>query len=334
MSASTHWAGCLAVDPLPALLGGDDAALHYFVRRDLLAEPAGPVEQLWALPAAQRILARQQPDGSWRYPGQNRRLYPETNYDLLETFRQVSLLAQMYGLTGVHEAMARAADYFFSCQTAEGDFRGILGAQYMPYYHALISELLITMGYADDPRLEKGLEWLLSMRQDDGGWIVPVQAVPAKQKVRALWSAAPVPPHRALPHAHLATGMVLRAFAVHPRYRHCPEARKAAERLKGRLFQPDRYYDRKAPLYWTKFQFPFWWNTLLTALDSLSVMGFSADDADVRKGLDWFVTHQEPNGLWKTGYEQAKSKEVSDKELAAQRWVGLAICRVLQRFWG
>jgi len=333
MSSTRSWIGHLPVDPLPALLQGDDRALHYFVRRDLLGEAAGPLELLWTLPAAQKTLARQQADGSWRYPGQNRQLFPETNYDLLETFRQVSLLVEMYGLTREHEAMAQAAEYFFSCQTAEGDIRGILGTQHMPYYHALISELLISMGYAEDPRLENGLEWLLSMRQDDGGWIIPMQAVPAKEKVRAVWSAPPVLPDRSLPHAHLATGMVLRAFAVHPRYRRRPEALRAAEQLKMRFFQPDKYYDRKAPLYWTKFQFPFWWNTLLTALDSLSLMWFSADDADVRKALDWFVAHQEPNGLWKTGYEQAKRKESSDKELAAKRWVALAVCRVLQRFW-
>jgi hypothetical protein len=26
----------------------------------------------------------------------------------------------------------------------------------------------------DDPRLEKGFRWLISMREDDGGWAVPI----------------------------------------------------------------------------------------------------------------------------------------------------------------
>lgn len=327
------WLRQLQVDPLPALLASDDEALLHFVRRDLLGEEAGPVEALWELPEAQRLLRKQQADGSWRYPGQNRELYPETNYDLLETFRSLGQLMEKHGFDRRHTAVERAAEYLFSCQTEEGDIRGILGTQYMPYYHGVITELLIKAGYADDPRVERGLAWLLSVRQEDGGWIVPMQAVPAREKTREMWSAPPVPPERSKPHAHLATGMVLRAFAPHPRYRQREEVRAAAERLKSRFFQADKYNDRKAPSYWTKFQFPFWWNNILTALDSLSLMEFPADDKEVRKGLDWFVVGQEEDGLWKTGYEQAKRKDMSAREKEATWWVGLAVCRVFKRFY-
>jgi hypothetical protein len=330
------WLGRLRVDTLGALLDLADEvpagqAICYFVRRDLLAEQVGPVQVLWDLPGAKKLVTKQQADGSWRYPGRNRELYPEINYDLLETFRSLGQLVQKYGFDRQHPAIARAADYVFSCQTEEGDIRGVLGTQYMPYYHAVISELLIAAGYADDRRVVRGLDWLLAMRQDDGGWIVPMQAVPAKEKTREVWSAPPIPPDRSKPHAHLATGMVLRAFAVHPEYRHRQEVQVAAECLKSRFFKADKYNDRKAPRYWTKFQFPFWWTNILTALDSLTLLGFSVDDPDVQKGLDWFVANQEDNGLWKTGYEQAKHREMTDREKEAMLWVGLAICRVLGR---
>jgi hypothetical protein len=332
-----RWAADLAigpwVDPLPALLSSGDRALGYFVRRDLLAESVDPVETLWDLPSAQKLADRQQPDGSWRYPGRNRDRFPETNYDLLETFRNLRVLVEQYGFHRGHPAIARAADYVFGCQADEGDIRGILGTQYMPYYHAVITELLIKAGYADDARIDQGMVWLLSMRQDDGGWIVPAQAVPAKQKTRELWNAPPILPPRSLPFSHMATGMVLRAFAVHPRYRDLPEARAAAEGLKARFFRPDKYNDRKAPRYWTKFQFPFWWPNLLTALDTLSLMGFSPSDPQIRKGVEWFVTHQQGDGLWLTSYEQAKRPVITAKEKSAQLWVALAICRMLCRLY-
>jgi hypothetical protein len=57
------------------------------------------------------------------------------------------------------------------------------------------------------------------------------------------------------------------------------------------LFQADKYNDRKAPAYWLKFQFPFWWTGLLTALDTLSRLGFDCRDEDVARGLDWFLIH-------------------------------------------
>jgi len=321
----------LPFDPLPTLLASEVEAVRFFARRDLLFENPGPVDALWALPAAQRILGKQQEDGSWRYPGRNRLLRTETNYDLLETFRQLALLLGKYELDRRHPAVVRAADYFFSCQTAEGDIRGILGTQYMPYYHGAILELLVKAGFSDDGRLERGLRWLLSMRQDDGGWIVPMQAVPAREKTREIWSAPPIPPDRSRPFSHLATGMALRPFAVHPRYSQLEAVTLAARRLKSRFLKPDKYNDRKAASYWLKFQYPFWWTNLLTGLDTLSLLGFGPDDVDVQRALPWFADNQQAGGLWKTSYEQAKRSQPSAKEREAMQWVALAVCRVIVR---
>lgn len=59
------WQRQLRFDPIPALLSSGDEALQYFVRRDLLEEGVGPIRRLWQLPEPQRILKKQQPDGSW-----------------------------------------------------------------------------------------------------------------------------------------------------------------------------------------------------------------------------------------------------------------------------
>jgi hypothetical protein len=324
---SNSWKSNLPFDPLPALFARQDPALTYFVQRDLQEQVVGPVETLWELPEADRLVGKQQANGSWHYPGKSDHLASNANYDLLETYRSLRLLVEMYGFQRTHPSLAKAAEYIFSCQTDEGDIRGILGNQYMPYYHGAILELLIKAGYADEARTEKGLQWLDSMRQADGGWIVPVQLVPARQKTSQLWHGLPVLPERSRPHAHLATGMVLRAFAVHPHYQHNPAVTIAGERLKERFFQPDKYNDRKAPSYWLKYQFPFWWPNLLTALDTLSRLGFTRQDKDIARGLAWFVENQSGDGLWETGYGSGRNAE------RMRRWVGLAICRVLGRFF-
>ena len=324
---SGKWIDLLTASPLPALLGGGDPALVYFVRRDLLEQGVGQVETLWSLPEAVRLVDKQQADGSWRYPGKSDHPAPAANYDLLETYRSLRLLVEMYGFTREHPALPRAAEYLFSCQTAEGDIRGILGNQYMPYYHGAILELLIKAGYADDECVFKGLAWLLSMRQADGGWIIPAQTIPAKQKTSRFWCGPALPPDRARPSSHLATGMILRAFAAHPDYRRKPEVIAAGERLNERLFQADKYNDRKAPSYWLKFQVPFWWPNLVTALDSLSWLGFDRHDSDIARGLDWFIANQSADGLWETGYGKGKGA------VRMRRWVGLAICRVVKRFF-
>ena len=319
-----RWHDSLRFDPLPTLLGSNDEALAYFARRDLLGEPVPPVETLWELPEAARLARKQQPDGAWKYPGKT--IDPETgeNYFLIETYRNLRLLVERYGFTRAHPAIQRASDYVFSCQTAEGDIRSILGNQYMPYYHGAILELLIKAGYADDPRVLAGLEWLLTVRQDDGGWMVPGQQVPSWVKTRSFWKGETILPDRSLPHAHLATGMVLRAFAAHPAYRRRSEVIAAGVCLKKRIFQVDKYYDRKAASYWLKFQYPFWWANLVTALDTLIKLDFTKGEAEIARGLDWFLTNQEPDGLWPTGYGSGK---FADRN---RRWVGLAICRIIK----
>jgi hypothetical protein len=327
-----EWAEPLRFDPLPVLLATKHKAVRYFTRRDLLLEDSGPVDTLWALPVVQRILKKQQKDGSWLYPGKNRQIYTEINYDLLETFRQLGILIDKHGLDRLHPAVEKAADYLFTCQTEEGDIRGILGTQYMPYYHGAILELLIRAGYGDDTRVQRGLRWLLSMRQHDGGWIVPMQAVPAKEKTREIWSAPPVPPDRSKPFSHLATGMALRPFAALPDYRQSEAATVAAHRLKSRFFQSDKYNDRKAPAYWTKFQYPFWWTNLLTGLDTLSLLGFGPSDEDLQRALQWFAENQQDDGLWLTSYELSRRTRPSAKERETMLWVALATCRVFQRF--
>ena len=120
--------------------------------------------------------------------------------------------------------------------------------------------------------------------------------------------------------------MALRAFAAHPGYRRHPDVIAAGSCLKNRLFQADKFNDRKAPSYWLKFQFPFWWTSLLTALDTLSLLGFDRHDEHIARGLNWFLTHQSADGLWGTGYGSGSRAE------GMRRWVGLAICRALKRY--
>ena len=172
---STEWRSILNYDPLPHLLSSGNQAIDHFAARDLLGETEVHTETLWVLPAAKKIVKRQQPDGSWKYPGGNRKIRSSENYDQIETFRNLGYLVEMFGFDRSAPAISRAADFLFGFQTDEGDIRGILGNQYAPYYTAAMAELLIKAGYQDDDRIERVFGWLGSIRQDDGGWAIPLR---------------------------------------------------------------------------------------------------------------------------------------------------------------
>ena len=68
----------------------------------------------------------------------------------------------------------------------------------------------------------------------------------------------------------------------------------------------------------------------MTALDSISLIGVSKGDKQIDQALEWFVDHQETNGLWKVTYAKTQEKDtVKNREM--KLWITLAICRIFKR---
>jgi len=308
-------------------MASKNQAINYFARRDLLEEAVEKIENLWQLPPVKKLLSKQLANGAWKYPGGGRtHLRAAEDYNQIETFRTLGELVEKYGVDKRHPAIEKTAKYLFSCQTEEGDFRGIYGTQYTPNYSAAIMELLIKAGYGADSHIEKGFQWLLSVRQNDGAWAIPLRTAIAKFSSDNM-KGDTVKPNRAKPFSHLVTGVVLRAFAVHDKHRTSKEARAAGELLASRFFKKDAYPDRQSIDFWLKFSYPFWFTDLLSSLDSLSLMEFSVDNPQIKRALDWFTERQRDDGAWELTLLRNKDKDLS-------LWLSLAICRVFKRFYG
>jgi hypothetical protein len=324
------WHTLLRYNALPALLGAENIAIPYFMRRDLLGEKVGAVKAIWELPQPQKLIKKQLPDGRWEKAGKTKVIYPPNHYTLVETFKNLRTLVEQYAFTKDHPTILKAAEFLFSFQTEEGDIRGFIGNQYAPYYTGYVLSLLIMAGYQDDPRVAKGLDWLLYVRQADGGWTIPMLTHTlslAEQNRITTEYVVPLEPDKAQPFSHNWTDMALRALAAHPAYNKRPEVRGAGRLLKSSFFQPDNYGSYHDPAYWTRFV--AWWPNLLTALEILHPLGFSPNDPDIKKALVWFTDNQQPDGLWKI--EQGKI--IKDNQKEEQLWLSLRICRMLKGYW-
>lgn len=320
------WKTQLNYDPVPPLISTKSRALLYFIKKDLLENEVGSIEQLWELDEARGILKKQKDEGSWKYPGGKKDMRSQENYDQLETYRQLGFLIEIYGFNNTHASIKHAAEFLCSFQTDKGDFRGIYGNQYSPNYSAGILELLIKAGYQNDSRVEKGLKWLLSVRQDDGGWAVPIRTNNAKWQ-EVMNSKEPLQPNRVKPFSYMITGVVLRAFAIYPKYRKSAEIKLAGELLLSRFFENDKYPDRRDKSYWTKFTFPFWFTDLLSSLDSLFFIGFTKEHPKIEKAMEWFRSEQEDDGNWNLNL--LKGAKVKDYNL----WINYLICRTFKRYF-
>jgi len=319
-----NWRSNLKYDPIPLLGSSSNDAIRFHVSRDLLDEDLDQLEQLWEMKQAKKLLNKQQEDGYWRYPNPKVDIRSINGYNQVETFRNLAILIEKYLLNRNHPAVERAAGFLFGCQTEEGDFRGVYWNQYTPNYSAAFMELLIKAGYHNDRRIARGLKWLLSIRQEDGAWVIPSRTANLRLK-EMMTLPKPIKSDRNRPFSHMATGVVLRAFAAHPKYITRPEVLKAGKLLASRIFKADSYADRKAPEFWTRFSFPFWFTDLLSTLDTLSRLGLSIDHPQIREGVDWFIDHQKKDGLWNLKLVRGGG----DK--SQNLWVNLVICRTLKR---
>ncbi len=314
-------------DQIRSLLAIGDPAIALFTKRDLLGESVSTTD-LWGLREAERILRRQNENGAWLYQDRNagaRTHRTQLQYDQYETFLQLGILVEQYGFDRSHSAIQRAAKFLFSFQSDDGDIRGIYGNQFSPNYTAGITELLIKAGYVNDPHVKKVFSWLLANRQADGGWALPFRT--RGYGLDALSRRRPtLQPQVAKPSSHMVTGVVLRAFAAHPRYRKRKEAGQAAALLLASLFKRDRYADRAAAEFWFRFSFPFCYTDLISAMDSLSLLQVPREEPQARRALEWFGANQQEDGLWKIKVVRGRNRDL------LQAWLALAICRIFKRY--
>jgi hypothetical protein len=311
------------------LLARGNLPILYWLKKDILEVPVDrEYKNLQKFAARIRILKSQKPNGGWskkRYEGHPRW---EKTYYIVDTLQNTYRLYN-FGCTPRDKGIQKALKFLLSTQSKEGDFRGAYLNEYAPTYHALILELLCMFGKDEDQRVQKGFRWLVRNRQDDGGWVIPYRTIDKDElkkryNLDAQMKLNPVKPDRSQPFSHLVTGMVLRAFAASPKWKKSREARKAGELVMRRFFKPDAYEDRVLASFWEEITYPFWATDILCCLDSLSKIGFSPEEEEISKALEWLQKRQAPQGYWRAGLKKSSLED--------HLWVTLAVLGVIKRF--
>lgn len=324
------WRNKFKKDPIPILLNASSDAIVLRTRQDLLAENVD-IHALETLTEPQKLIRSQQSDGRWRYKGRTPD-YHQADYDQLETYRNLAILVEKFSMDRTHSAIASSAEFLFSRQTGDGDFRGIYELEYVPTYTASIVEELIRAGYDEDRRVMKAFKWLESLRQNDGGWAAPLRTRGISNTITYFKRPpeernSPLEPDRSKPFAHLVTGMVLRAYAMHPRLRESEIARRAADLMVDRLFERDAYSDRQGKQYWLKVSFPFWFPDLLSVLDSLSLMKYSPQNPKIAEALQCVIDAQDESGMIR--FHGLRSGNKND----FNEWILFVASRIVKRFY-
>ena len=335
--ALSGWRARLASDPIPRLLREGTPSVLARVRRDLIDDSEAPTaREIAGYREVQALLRKMEKDGSYLPRAPEKGMGSEEFGVCLATVRALDRLADL-GLrvedeSGATPQLRKMADVILASQTSDGgiadlslgDTPKVRAKTVALHFHGWAMSALCRAGFEADPRVEKGFQLLLSVRQDDGGW--------AWRGVRTDSAARPS--------SHLVTGMVLRAFASSNQRRVSREARRAAELLATRFLQPDRYEDRKAPSYWEILTEPRFFTDVLDALDTITGIGLGKENSGVRTAEAYLRSRQATDGLWYPGppvkgeaptARSAGKAAGKDKDVADAIWLTLRVLVVLRR---
>jgi hypothetical protein len=307
----------------------DNPAIQYFALRDLLHQPEDDPQVIQARSAIMAdgpvpaILAAQHPDGYWLRPGGGYGKYRGTVW-------QIMLLGEL-GADRKDGRVRQGCEYLLGHSIASnGGFSFTSPSTPSGVVHCLNGNLLsslIRLGWVDDPRVERALEWqaraitgeepMVYYRSGTSG---PNFACAINQGQPCGWGAT----------------KAIKALAAVPKEWRSPLVARALERgadflLGYNLAKADYPYTGKVSQTWFKLGFPLsYWSDMLETLEVLVAIG-RGDDHRLADAYQWLLHKQDSQGRWKLE-NSLNGKMWIDIEQRGRpsKWITLRALRVLQ----
>jgi len=312
------WKYVLKADPVDWLLKRENPSVRYFTLRDILdcSEKDSEVEEaksaIRRYEKVSRIFSKQKPEGYW---GSAEQPY-QPKYK--STYWQIMILSQL-GLDKTDERVRKACEYLFRFQLEEGGFstfrgegakreylwvkeralkRGKEPPPFEAWAEAKIREYemscltgnvaasLIKLGYAEDDKVRRALNWLVEIQNEDGGWLCP------------YWKAHIRDKHGCF----MGTITPLDALSELPKENRTQEMKSAIERgveflLMHRLFKADHHQYQVINKAWLKLGFPWFFYNILRGLSVVTRLGYFLDER-IDDALEVLLQKQNADGKW------------------------------------
>jgi hypothetical protein len=344
-----NWKAVLNESPIEWLLEKENPSVRYFTLCDVLERSQQDREVVATKKAirdsrvVRKILEKQKLEGYWEEPTSP--YFPKYK----SSYWQVMTLGQL-GMDKTDARVRKACEYIFKFQLGEGGFscyspEGGLGeykaasqkGKKLPMQEDFVSSLvhehqyscltgnmvgaLVRMGYEENLRTKKALEWLVKIQNKDGGWLCP------------YWGAHIRDTHGCFN----GTICPLEAFSLVKKESLTEEMRHMAERgaeflLMHRLFKADHHGYKIINRSWLTLSFPvFYGYNILRGLDVLTRLGY-VNDERMNDAVEALLQKRQKDGKWvlessPVGRMQANI-EVKGKP---SKWITLIALRTLKR---
>ena len=324
----------MGADPIPWLLEGDDPSVRYFTLSELLgAEPDNPDvvaarRAIMSHGTVPRILAAQAGNGHW----EGADYYYAAKYR--GTVWQLIILAAL-GADGADERVRAGCEAILrdAQDTESGGFAvgrakkadGGLHSSVIPCLTGNLVWSLIRLGMLDDPRVQRGVEWITTyQRFDDSEGEVP-NGWPY-DRWEMCWGR-----HT----CHLGAAKALKALAAIPPERRsfeveCTLAQGVEFMLRHHVYKRSHDLAKVSKPGWLRLGFPLMYQTdVLEILGILTALG--CRDERMREALHLVAGKADAQGRWKlesTFNDRFLVPIEAKGELS--RWVTFEALRVLK----
>jgi hypothetical protein len=295
------WKSLLKADPTDWLLEKDNPSVRYFTLIDILEKSKGDSEvkkakeQIMKTGIVPKILEKQNPEGYWGAPED---FYIRSKYKgIVWNF---IILAEI-GADGNDKRIKKSCEFILSnSQNKEsGGFAyaslksgGGADAKVIPCLTGNMVWCMIRFGYIDDPRVQKGVQWITKyQRFDDGIQDLP-KDWPYKKHVNCFGKHT----------CHMGAVKAIKALADIPENKRNKEVKDTLKKgveylLVHHIYKRSHDLSKISKPSWLQLGFPHMYQSdILEILDILTRLGIK--DKRMQDAIDILISKQNEKGQW------------------------------------
>jgi hypothetical protein len=295
------WKHVLKADPVDWLLEKDNPSVRYFALSQLLDKPESSAEVQAAKKAIMltglvpKILDKQNAGGYWEAPEK----FYTAKYK--GTVWQLIILAEL-GADGNDERVKKSCEFILanSQDRKSGGFSAWLsvkvgGGRYSGVLPCLTGNMvwsLIRLGLLADPRVQRGIDWIVKYQRFDDGEAYPPKIWPYEKATSCFGKHS----------CHMGVVKSLKALAEIPAEKRSKTVNDTIERgveymLKHHIHKRSHNLSKVSKPGWLKFGFPLMYQTdVLEILGILTSLG--CKDERMQEAVDLVIAKQDEQGRW------------------------------------
>lgn len=329
------WKSTLNADPTDWLLGDDNPSVRYFTMTDILdSDEKSPEvrearDRIMKTGTVPRILAKQSNEACWEKPD---RFYTAKYKG---TVWQLIILGEL-GAGGEDPRIGKACQFILenSQDRESGGFSmhmsertgGGRHSEVIPCLTGNMVWSLIRLGYLQDPRLQRGINWITTYQRFDDAIDQSPKGWPYDRFEICFGKHT----------CHMGVVKALKALAEIPPEKRVGDVKSTIREgveyiLKHHIHKRSHHLTQVSKPGWLRYGFPLMYQTdILEILGILTKLGYR--DERMQEAIDHLISQQDDQGRWrlKSTFNGRYQVDIEEKGKPS-KWITLNAVRVLKR---